>query len=300
MGNSFEFPRSADGGVRHVASEDFARIAAAGFETVRMPVRWSDKTADDLGYAIDPTWMAQVETAVDEALAAGLNVILNDHHFNALDDDPAGNTAKLAAIWRQVAAHFANRPTETLWFEIENEPHENLTNVNLMATLGPALAEIRKTNPDRPVVIGGENWSGIDSLATLELPDDPALVPTFHYYEPFDFTHQGARWVGDEPPAPGRRYGSQADAERLQNDVAKVRAYTERTGLVPFIGESGAYELHIPLDQRAAFHRAVGEAMGPVTSGTCAWAYANTFPFYDSKAGTWYPGLRAAFGLPED
>jgi endoglucanase len=31
------------------------------------------------------------------------------------------------------------------------------------------------------VIVGGQNWSGIDSLATLQLPDDPYVVPTFHY-----------------------------------------------------------------------------------------------------------------------
>ena len=57
------------------------------------------------------------------------------------------------------------------------------------------MREVRASNPTRPVVIGGEFWSGIDSLATLPLPDDPYLVATFHYYEPFAFTHQGAPWI---------------------------------------------------------------------------------------------------------
>ncbi|MXO60159.1 cellulase family glycosylhydrolase [Altererythrobacter salegens] len=299
MGNSFEVGRFGPEGVRNAGANDFTRIAAAGFKTIRLPVRWSDKTADDLGHAIDPKWMAQVDTAVGQALDAGLNVILNDHHFEALDDDPAANSAKLAAIWRQVAKHFADRPTDRLWFEIENEPHKNLTNANLLATLNPSLAAIRESNPDRPVIIGGENWSGIDSLATLELPDDDNVYPTFHYYEPFDFTHQGATWAGDPPPKVGRVYGNAADAERLVRDVDKIRAYVERTGKVPFMGETGAYEGYIEPEQRAAYHRAVREAFAPTGIGVCAWAYTNTFPFYDQKAGRWIPGMLEAFGLPE-
>ena len=76
---------------------------------------------------------------------------------------------------------------------------------DLLAVLEPALAEVRASNPTRPVVIGGEFWSGINSLATIPLPDDPYLVVTFHYYDPFNFTHQGARWVGASPPPVGRR-----------------------------------------------------------------------------------------------
>ena len=169
---------------------------------------------------IRSAWLKRVTEVVDQALAADLNVILNDHNFEDLHEHPDANRDKLAAIWRQVAAHFADRPTTRLWFEIENEPHGALTNANLLATLAPALAEIRATNPDRPVVIGGGNWSGIDSLATLELPDDPNVHPTFHYYEPFDFTHQGATWAGPVPKAHTRDYGTPADAERLVDPTA--------------------------------------------------------------------------------
>ena len=300
LGNHLEADSESSWGGKRAEPSDFERIADAGFDTVRVPVRWANKTSGGPDYTIEPAWLARVAEVVDQALAADLNVILNSHNFEALHADPAGNSAKLAAIWRQVAAHFAARPTERLWFEIENEPHDKLTNTNLMQTLAPALAAIRETNPGRPVVIGGENWSGIDSLATLELPDDPAVFPTFHYYDPFDFTHQGARWAGDPPPAIGRTYGTQADADRLARDVAKLKAYIARTGRVPFMGETGAYDAHIELGQRIAYHRAVREAFAPAGIGVCTWAYTNTFPFYDHEAGRWHPGLRAAIGLPEE
>lgn len=299
MGDQLEaLSETAHGGAR-IEAADFKRIRAAGFTTVRIPVRWSDKTGPGPDFAIDPQWMARVTTVVDQALAAHLNVILNDHHFDALDTDPAANSAKLAAIWQQVAVHFADRPAKRLWFEIENEPHEKLTNANLMATLQPALAAIRASNPGRPVIIGGENWSGIDSLATLDLPDDPNVYPTFHYYEPFDFTHQGAAWVHPKPPALGRTYGTAADAQRLVDDTAKIRAYIARTGLVPFMGESGAYDKYIPLPQRVQYTHAVHQAFAPLGVGVCQWAYTNTFPWYDHNARRWLPGLRGAVGLPE-
>ena len=300
MGNGLEAQsETAHGGAR-IEAADFKRIRAAGFTTVRIPVRWSDKTGDGPDFKIDPAWMARVTKAVDQALAAHLNVILNDHHFDALDADPAANSAKLATIWTQVAAHFANRPNSRLWFEIENEPHENFKQANLIATLSPALGAIRASNPRRPVIIGGENWSGIDSLAVLDLPDDPDVYPTFHYYEPFDFTHQGATWIKPKPPAVGRTYGTAADAQRLVNDSAKIRAYVARTGVIPFMGETGAYEQFIPLEQRVQYARAVHDAFTPLGVGICAWAYTNTFPYYDHKARRWLPGLRAAAGLPEN
>ena len=299
MGNHLEPERESGWGGKRLEAADFVRIRAAGFDTVRIPVRWSNKTRQQPDYAIDPEWLARVTEVVDQALAADLNVILNDHKFEALHEQPQANRDKLAAIWRQVAAHFADRPVGRLWFEIENEPHHALTNDNLVATLAPALAAIRATNPDRPVVIGGSNWSGIDSLATLELPEDPNVHPTFHYYEPFDFTHQGATWAGQVPKARTRDYGTRADAERLATDVAKLEAYIARTGLTPFMGETGSYDGGTSLAERIQYHAAVREAFAPTGIGTCAWAYTNTFPFWDREKGQWLPGLRAAFGLPE-
>lgn len=295
MGNHLESPDEGAWGGARIGDTDFANIALAGFRTVRIPVRWDSHAADTAPYTIDPAWLERVAEVVDGALGARLNVILDSHNFLALHEQPEGNEARLAALWTQIAERFADRPTDRLWFEIENEPHDQLNNVNLPQIFAPALAEIRKTNPDRPVIIGGENWSGVDSLATLNLPDDPHIYPTFHYYEPFAFTHQGADWPEDKQPT-GRVYGGAEDQQRLVDDVAKVSAYIKRTGKTPFIGESGAYEV-IPLDQRVTYTRAVHDAFAPLGIGMCNWAYTNTFPFYDHDAKQWLPGILGAMSL---
>ena len=290
VGNHLEPESESAWGGEVLDAEDFASIRGAGFDTIRLPVRWSNKTGDAPGYLIDQAWMERVAVVVDMALAEDLNVLLDSHNFEELHADPAANTAKLAEIWRQIGVRFAGYPAERLWFEIENEPHAALTNRNLLATLTPALAAIRESNPDRAVVIGGEWWSGVDSLATLELPDDANVHPTFHYYEPFDFTHQGASWVDDVPPV-GRVYGSEADRQRLFNDALKVVSYMARTGRTPFIGESGAYDANIPLAQRAEYHRAVTQQFAPLGIDSCMWAYTNTFPFRDRETGEWHREL---------
>lgn len=300
MGNSLE-PETENGwGGKPIDEDDFKRIKAAGFETIRLPVRWHKKSANKAPYTIDPAYMERVEQVVDWALGADLNVILNSHHFDPIYKDPEGTADWHGGVWKQIAERFADRPEEQLWFELENEPHDQLDDSNLLATLAPALAAVRATNPTRAVIIGGEEWSGIDSLATLELPDDPNIHATFHYYSPFDFTHQGASWTGDTMPPIGRRYGTEADAQLLQQDVAKLQAYIERTGHTPFMGETGAYDAHIPLAQRIQYHAAVTQAFAPTGIGICMWAYTNTFPFWDQASGEWLPGLRGAIGLPDD
>jgi endoglucanase len=298
MGNSLEAPSEGEWGGKKIDAADFIRIAGAGFNTIRLPVRWASRTGKDAPYTIDPVFMARVKQAVSDARSAGLNVILNSHHFEELHKDPSdANIARLAAMWTQIAAEFAGEPDSNLWFEIENEPHDKFNDSNLLKVLSPALAEIRKSNPTRPVIIGGEFWSGINSLKTLKLPDDPNIVPTFHYYDPFEFTHQGATWVDPSPPM-GRIFGSEKDVGALAQDVGKVRDYIKQTGKTPFMGEFGANE-KIPVEQRVVYQRTVRTAFDNVGIGMCAWGYTNTFPLWDQKTGAWVPGMRAAMGLPE-
>ena len=299
MGNMLEPEHEGMWGGAPIAAEDFTRIKAAGFDTVRIPVRWHNKTLQQAPWTVEKAWMDRVQQVVDQALAADLNVILNSHHFDPIHEDPLAVAEWHGAVWTQIADRFAGYPEDTLWFELENEPHKNFDHSNLLETLEPAYKAVRAKHPTRAIIYGGENWSGINSLANLPLPEDSNVHPTFHYYDPFMFTHQGASWTGDTPPPPGRTFPTAEDRAQLTKDVEKVRAYIARTGKTPFMGEVGAYDLHIPTEDRAAYHRTVREAFAPTGIGTCVWAYANTFPFWDRDSGEWLPGMRAALGIPE-
>jgi endoglucanase len=297
MGNHLEAPSEGDWG-RAIAADDFTQIAAQGFATVRLPVRFSNHALAAAPYTIDPAFMDRVEQVVDWARAAGLRVILDLHHYDdpqgSVFADPAGQTARLAALWRQIGARFRDKDAH-VWFELLNEPHDRLTHANLRAVLEPALAEVRATNPTRPVVIGGEAWSGINSLASLPLPDDPYLVATFHYYDPFGFTHQGAPWVAPALPT-GIAFPSSRDSAELAANVDKARDFIARTNRPLFMGEYGAYE-GIPLAQRATYYGAVQSAFAAAGVDGCAWAYTNTMPLRDPASGAWIAELLEAIGL---
>lgn len=294
IGNTLEVRRPQ----APITRSDLVRISEAGFETVRIPVRWDDKSGPAPAHRIETAWMDGVAQVVDWALAEDLNVILNSHHFSAVHDNPQRNAEWHGALWRQIGERFAHYPDGRLWFELENEPRRKLNNDNLVRTLAPALSAVRRSNPTRPIIYGGDRGSGVWSLATLELPDDPNVFPTIHYYEPFNFTHQGASWLKNRPPT-GRRFGTQPDRQRIAKDVRTVQRYIQRTGKVPFIGETGVISAHVAVSQRATYHRAVYDAFTPLGVGICAWSYANTFPLFDRDKGRWLPGMLSAMGLPE-
>lgn len=288
MGNHLEPPNEGDWG-RAIADGDFAIIKAAGFDTIRLPVRWSSHALVAAPYTIDAAWMARVKHVVDAARAAGLNVMLNLHHYEEMATAPAAHATRFAELWKQIAAEFAGYPTASLWFELMNEPNGALNDSNLAVILAPALANVRATNPTRPVIIGGQNWSGVDSLGTLAIPADPYVVATIHTYDPFDFTHQGATWV-TPTPALGRTFGSAADHAGLESNLQKVRDFMTRTGRTVFVGEYGANDVAgVPLSERIKYYGTISAAYASIGVQSCAWAYANTFRLRDGS--TWLPGM---------
>ena len=291
MGNHLEAPNEGDWG-RAIVDADFTIIKAAGFDTIRLPVRWSNHALPTAPYTIDATFLARVRHVVDTARGAGLNVILNLHHYEEMATAPAAHADRFAGLWKQIAAAFADEPTASVWFELMNEPNGALDDSNLKAILTPALAQVRATNPTRPVIIGGQKWSGVPSLATLQLPDDAHLVVTIHTYDPFNFTHQGATWITPTPPL-GRVFGSAADYRELDANLATVRDYMRTTGRQVFVGEYGANDdPAIPLAQRILYYGTISSAYASIGVQSCAWAYTNTFRLRDGAA--WLPGMLEA------
>jgi len=282
MGNALEAPNGAPWG-RLYSQADYQRIKQAGFDTVRIPVKWSDYTGPAPQYRIHPDFVTVVDANVDWALSAGLNVVLNIHHFDEIMDDPDSQTTRFRALWSQIAPHYSDKPTN-VWFEVLNEPHTNLKGPTMRAMQRQAIEIIRKDNPTRIIMLGGEDWSGINSLGTNLATDDPNVMYTFHYYDPFNFTHQQATWLGDDMPKGTRGWGSKKDKAELARAVEIASAFREATGRPVFLGEFGANS-PIDNDQRVKWAGAVKQAMEGADIPWCLWAYGNTFELYDEESG---------------
>ncbi len=149
---------------------------------------------------------------------------------------------RFLALWDQIATHYADAPRE-VFFELQNEPHDALTTAVWNDLLADTLDVVRTTNPDRMVIVGPGMWNGSWELDNLQLPDDPALIGTFHMYEPFQFTHQGAEWVGGADAWLGTTWsGSTDDIGPIQQALDYASAWTAATGVPVLMGEFGSYE----------------------------------------------------------
>lgn len=286
MGNALEADYEGEWGYT-IRERDFQTIANAGFDTVRIPVRWDLKTSPRAPHTIDPALMQRVIDVVGQAQNAGLGVVLDVHHYRDLMADAGPQSERFLAIWAQISQAFAAAPP-TVYFELLNEPTDaNMGELN--GLYARALKIIRRTNPTRAVMMGGNRWSSIDTLGDIRFPRDPYLVATYHDYGPHEFTHQGASWDENAPPL-GRKWGSRADIAEMNETITRARAFKDRTGLPVFVGEFGVIN-EVPVRERAAWIKARRIAMESAGLSWCAWDFSGAFSSYDMSRERWKPQI---------
>lgn len=291
LGGALEAANEGDWGYT-VRKEDLERIKTAGFDTIRLPVKWSAHADASEPYTIDPDFMARVSEIVGWAEDAGLKIIINVHHYNELMKAPDDHRPRLAAMWQQIAEAFEGAPDSVI-FELINEPNEKMTVRKTDAVNRELLAIVREAHPDRWVIVGSAGWGTLEALLKSRPPaDDDRIILTFHTYDPYDFTHQGA-FFAPEPPPVGTRWGTREDLAALQLSAKRARAFAVEQGHPMFVGEFGVYE-EVPLDQRVKWTRAMRETMEGEGFSWCYWDYATTFKAYNQSRETWINSILSA------
>lgn len=291
LGNALDSPRKEGEWGYTVRRSDMELLKDEGFDTVRLPIRWSTRMGSAPPYAIDAGFLARVDEIVRWAGEIGLNIIVNVHHYEELSERPDIHERRLEALWDQLAHHYATAPKFVI-FETINEPYGAMTVKRTSALNKRLLDRIRQDNPDRWVILGTANWGNLDGLTKSSPPYDPRAILTYHDYSPFEFTHQGAFWA--EPVRPtGVRWGSRKDIANMASDLDKALSAQNRFGMPVFVGEFGVYE-EVPIAQRALWTRAMREGLESRGMGWCHWDFATTLKAYDQSTETWLPEIKAA------
>lgn len=181
--------------------EDVAWIAAQGFDHIRFTIDGREWLKPD--GSLDEAKIEPFERALAWSKARGLGSILDMHFLPGASFDPGKEDLrvftdpalqeKVADLWRRVAKRFATAGPE-LRLELLNEPIAK-ENRQLNPFNARMLAAIRESDATRVVYITSNRYGSFDSAKDLEVPDDPNVAITLHYYMPFVFTHQRAGWA---------------------------------------------------------------------------------------------------------
>lgn len=286
LGNMLDAPAEGEWGVKF--QDEYAQIIRnAGFRHVRLPVRWSAHTSSQAPYWIDPVFMKRVRHVVDTCLKAGLCVVLNVHHFEEIYTTPEQQEARLLAIWKQISTEFRKAPQELL-FELLNEPQAELTTANWNRMIPTLLSEVRQLHPDRAIVIGGGRWNSFEELEQLQLPDnDRMLIATFHYYHPFEFTHQGVDFLKVTPPPSGRKFPvDESEVRSIKSHFTIVSQWAAKNKRPVYVGEFGVAQTAAQSDRARWIQTIASEASDRGFSLAC-WEFCSQFGLWSSETGLW-------------
>ncbi len=173
--------------------KDFQNIKSLGCDVIRLPINLFYMTNGSPDYTIDPLMYEFLDQAVNWAEELQMYLILDNHTTDDLASKNTNLETVLKKVWVQMAEHYKNRSNYIL-YEILNEPNGTLTTAAWGKIQQAAITAIRAVDTKHTLVVGGAGFNSYTELAALPVYTDNNLIYTFHFYDPFVFTHQGASW----------------------------------------------------------------------------------------------------------
>lgn len=216
LGNTFDAwgaPNPADDEIYwqnpKTTKEMIDAVRLQGFNTIRIPVTWSEHIGAAPDYVISSEWLERVAQVVDYAYEEGMFVILDTHHepdfwLIPQNDGLDETEAELAAIWEQLSVRFAEYDYHLL-FEGMNEPRVKGTPEEWSGGTEEGREAVNRLNKvfvDTVRATGGENATRCliicpygnsvtaQSITQLDVPDDKYIMVAAHMYTPYVFTYE--------------------------------------------------------------------------------------------------------------
>jgi endoglucanase len=311
-----------------LGESDFSLIKGTGISVVRLTIA-PEVLFDDAqpGAPRDP--VRYVDKAVHMALDAGLAVIVDPIHGSSSNNDFEGRLAhdpsfrsRVETFWEALARRYAALSAEHVFFEVMNEPHLSTVEKIDSGWWAPVqerfAAAIRRGAPEITIIATGEEWGGINGLLSLKPLADGNVVYSFHWYEPFTFTHQGAEWAGEiqkqlagipypsSPEAVAASAGSLSDAKardqvlwygrerwdpvRIRKELSRAADWAGANGVPVFCGEFGVYKKVSPVGDRLRWISDVRTSLEVLHIGWAMWEYDQGLGMVDYRDRAHFKG----------
>jgi len=310
---------------------DFENIKSLGCDVIRLPINLHAMTTGTSENLLDPLFLFFLDQAIDWAEELNINLILDNHSFN-----PAINTSPnvdeiLIPVWKQLAEHCKNR-SSLIYYEILNEPH-GISDAAWNTIQQKAITEIRKIDSIHTLIVGPASWNSYNNLQFMPEYSDTNLIYTFHFYDPFLFTHQGASWTipsldpladvpfpynsSTMPSLPNSLKGSwiESSYNNYKNDgtVQKIKSliniaanFKAQRNVNIFCGEFGVYKPNSKNEDRVKWYEEVRKYFEDKEIPWTAWDYKHGFGLFEKGSNEFFkydlniPLIEAlGFNIPE-
>jgi len=286
--------------------EDFKNIQNLGCDAIRLPVNMIAMTNGAPDFQIDEHFFVLLDSVIQWAEITDLHLILDNHTFDPEISTPPDFGVFLNKVWAQIANHYKNG-YHKLYYEILNEPHgieDDLWN-NIQQSV---VETIRQIDTDHYIIVGPAGWNSYNNLANMPYYNGEKLIYTFHFYDPFIFTHQGATWVDPSmdkitnipfPYNPStmpvmdpkyqdtwlgwayNEYPQQGNAVFVKQLLDMAISFKNERGVPIFCGEFGVLKTHAINEERVNWYRIVREYMELNGIGWTMWDYHGDFGIFE-------------------
>ncbi len=313
--------------------DTFVQLKELGVDTARLPINLHAFTSGDPDYTLSPLFLKLLDQVVDWAEEQEIYLILDNHSFN-----PVANTSErigdvLIPVWTNMAEHFKNRSAFVI-YEILNEPH-GIQGAVWSKIQGQVIEAIRAVDTVHSIIVGGVNFNALSALSPLPEYPDTNLIYTFHFYDPYLFTHQGETWgsppnlrnlkglpfpsgAHDLPQLPSElrttwvadnlkgQYQRDAKTETLAGALNKAAEFSNKRKVPVFCGEFGVYMINALAEDRVRWYDIVTNLLDERGIARTSWDYTGGFGVFKTpQGGNFYADLNAdvvramGFNMPE-
>lgn len=303
----------------YTTSADIALMAKMGFDHVRLSIDAAPLTGWLRSQNTTNVFIDQLDRVTGNIQQNGMAVIVDIHpesSYKATLRNGANGVEEFTGLWRSLASHFASSNPERVFMEMMNEPEQS-DPYRWQGIQSTVAAAIRESAPHHTIIAAGAHWSGLSDLLALEPLGLGNVIYTFHDYEPFPFTHQGATWTDprvrplrgipypsspediapklQEEPTLGSQffldqYGlDQWNAARVENTIAYAARWSKLNNAPVYCGEFGVFRKYAPPDMRAAWLRDMRVALEKYKIGWAMWDYQGGFNVVTKQNGVATP-----------
>lgn len=287
----------------------FADIAKAGFKTVRIPTNFGAWANYEKPFRWEnEEGLKTADAFVKWALENDLNAIVDLHHVE-FDDSVknAATTERIVWLWKEIANRYKNTDPEKVFFELRNEPHD-IKAEDWRAQAEAIIKTVRKIAPNHTLIVGFHDWNSRNALIESKPFGDVNIIYTFHYYDPFIFTHQGATWSSEGLPelkgvpfpysknqpietpetAKGKwvenlikTYEADSKAEKIYADLKAAKDWAVKNRVPIFVGEFGSFGKLPTTEDRCRHAHAVYSALGKLDIPSAWWEWDQGFNMFE-------------------
>lgn len=236
------FSRDKNGQLRvNYQNEDFEKISKAGFKHVRLTIRvplMNEQNPDSISIKD----IEVIKRVVDEILGNKLILVFNPVHASKefkkrLENEPSLQAAFIK-FWGALSVYFSTYDSDNFIVEPFNEPHfkdaENWYHLQQQL-----VKEIRKAMPDKTIIVTPVTET-IGAVTDMKPLKDKNVLYSFHFYLPFELTHQGAAWTWKSFPKGYTYPNNDWNLDRMRNEFFDpLHKWAQINNIVLYGGEFG-------------------------------------------------------------